>query len=235
MTVFSKILNPEDIELVNENLPNELNNIITKYVNEIEHTNKFEKCLNHIKNLKVFYDFDYKRICRTTIYENKKFRTLIFSDFNFRDLTRMRRNISNFNNVYNTYSKYYSQKEIDCDNNYEDRFDELGYDIIGIYNKDLECSKITSHQEEENNEYYLGRIYEGKYRKRCEKFEDKGYPFAEDYYKEIIHEENIEQTENVCYEKLKVIDLKRICKERGLKGYYKLRKNELIEFIKKND
>ena len=49
-----------------------------------------------------------------------------------------------------------------------------------------------------------------------------------------IEEDNEEKTTNY-YDKLKVSDLKRICKERKIKGYSKLRKNELIELLKNNN
>lgn len=50
---------------------------------------------------------------------------------------------------------------------------------------------------------------------------------------EKVEEEKVEETveENINYSKMKVGDLKKLCKERGIKGYSKLKKKELVELL----
>lgn len=53
---------------------------------------------------------------------------------------------------------------------------------------------------------------------------------------EQVEPEQPEQVEpeQVNYKKMKVGDLKKLCKEKGIKGYSKLKKNEVIELLLKN-
>ncbi len=50
---------------------------------------------------------------------------------------------------------------------------------------------------------------------------------------DVIIEEIIDLPSPINYNKMKVIELKKLCKERKIKGYSKLKKKELIEILKK--
>jgi hypothetical protein len=49
----------------------------------------------------------------------------------------------------------------------------------------------------------------------------------------VIIEEIIDLSPPINYKKMKVVELKKLCKERKFKGYSKLKKKELIEILKK--
>jgi len=57
-----------------------------------------------------------------------------------------------------------------------------------------------------------------------------------EFYKEEKKDEDIEeitkQMSNINLNTMKVSQLKRMCKDNGIKGYSKLKKNELVELLK---
>jgi hypothetical protein len=129
------------------------------------------------------------------------------------------------------------------DSDGEDSDDELNELVIGQNIKKISLNLVNSEENEDvsiilekknNVEILSNKDLNEDLNKDLN--EDLNEDLTEDLTGEILQEVSVDNfsIEEIDYDQFKVSELKKICEEKGLENYKKLRKNELIELLKKN-
>jgi hypothetical protein len=124
------------------------------------------------------------------------------------------------------------------DLNFEQKiiYDLYNLKINGWINSNLPL--ITCEQDNDGFCNYCNEKYLGDYCDCDERFEKiQSRTILKILELDILHEESESESEEfeleqINYKQMKVVELKKLCKTRGIKGYSKLRKKQLIEILK---
>jgi len=130
-----------------------------------------------------------------------------------------------YDNKYYYFSKKVDNKKLFTSD------DDFVMKVYNLFDKDDDDDEDIDDLNSVMEKLNLETVFVNEVNIESEKIEEIKDEPVKEVKEELVEEVKEELEEKVDYKKMKVGDLKKLCKEKGIKGYSKLKKKEVIELL----